>query len=74
MASRDMTIGDICTELVQWRMFRRDGLTADETAALMNLGPTTAGHYERTLAQLGALKTDAAPGQARPRTADNTSE
>lgn len=61
MATQRMTIEDVCTELVQWRLFRRDGLTPDEAAVLMGLSPSTAGHYERTVLALTALKSEMAP-------------
>jgi hypothetical protein len=70
MATQYLTTGDVCTELVQWRMFRRDGLTSDEAAALMGLSPSTAADYERTVLALAALKTDATPSQARPEVAE----
>jgi predicted phage-related endonuclease len=80
MATTYLTAGDVCVELVQWRMFRRDGMSEADTAEVMGLSPSTAADYESAVKALTALKSDAttetsaAPGQARPRAADKHSE
>jgi hypothetical protein len=68
MADKYLTVEDVCVELVQFRMFRRDGLTGVEAAVLMGLSPSTAEQYERTVTALAALKTETTPDAAEEAT------
>jgi hypothetical protein len=61
MAIECLTVGEVLAELVQFRMFRRDGLTEHEAAASMGLSPATATDYESAIRALAALQSGTAP-------------